>query len=233
MEVAKRLGEEDLELRLKNEQTFPKEQVRLFKKIIGSSHFERVLEVGCNDGFWTYIARKQFDEVILSDVFITSILRDAFLCKGRSSIVRADGGQLPFPDNTFDLVFSIDVMEHVEDHIQFFDEQIRVCKPGGIVLMGTPNLWRPVNMLLKVLGRLEFPRTIGEENYGPVIHEREFSHRDLMRLIEQRSNVIESATVHPCYLGLGLYVGITRIPSPLTNHCQFWFVELKKRQEWT
>ena len=46
---------------------------------------------------------------------------------------------VPYADNTFDIVFSNCVIEHITDARQFFGEVYRVLKPGGIFLAKTPN----------------------------------------------------------------------------------------------
>ena len=45
----------------------------------------------------------------------------------------------PFKDNAFDLVVSIEVLEHVENHYHFISECCRICKPNGRIVMSTPN----------------------------------------------------------------------------------------------
>jgi SAM-dependent methyltransferase len=47
---------------------------------------------------------------------------------------------LPYPDNSFDVVFSVEVMEHIHDHESFFRESLRILKPGGMLLVSTPNI---------------------------------------------------------------------------------------------
>lgn len=51
----------------------------------------------------------------------------------------ADGQRLPFPDNTFDAAVSINVLEHVPDPANFVAEAARVLRPGGWLLVVTPN----------------------------------------------------------------------------------------------
>jgi SAM-dependent methyltransferase len=43
------------------------------------------------------------------------------------------------PDNSFDYVIAIEVLEHVEQDARFVEEVYRVLKPGGVFLMSTPN----------------------------------------------------------------------------------------------
>jgi ubiquinone/menaquinone biosynthesis C-methylase UbiE len=47
--------------------------------------------------------------------------------------------QLPFRDNKFDFIYSIDVIEHLEDPIMALNEYYRVCRSGGFVFIQTPN----------------------------------------------------------------------------------------------
>lgn len=51
---------------------------------------------------------------------------------GRASFVHAPPGPLPFPDESFDVVFSKDALLHVPDKDALFAEIFRVLKPGGM-----------------------------------------------------------------------------------------------------
>jgi SAM-dependent methyltransferase len=59
-----------------------------------------------------------------------------------------DGQSLPFPAESFDAVFSSNVLEHVVNLKQLMREAARVVKPGGVAihLMPTP-LWRLLTLL--------------------------------------------------------------------------------------
>jgi ubiquinone/menaquinone biosynthesis C-methylase UbiE len=54
-------------------------------------------------------------------------------------ILNATGEALPFPDNTFDIVYSSNVLEHVGDPTQVLREAVRVLKPGGTLQIVCPN----------------------------------------------------------------------------------------------
>lgn len=51
----------------------------------------------------------------------------------------ADAGGLPYDDEVFDVVFSDNVLEHLDDPLAVLGEVRRVLKPGGVFLFKTPN----------------------------------------------------------------------------------------------
>src|ERR1035441_10111136 len=53
--------------------------------------------------------------------------------------VRGDLGRLPFASENFDMVISRSVVEHLEDPLRAFQEFRRVLRPGGKVVIVTPN----------------------------------------------------------------------------------------------
>jgi SAM-dependent methyltransferase len=53
----------------------------------------------------------------------------------------ANAGVIPYGDGVFDVVFSDNVLEHLEAPVKVFREVARVLKPGGAFLFKTPNKW--------------------------------------------------------------------------------------------
>jgi len=47
---------------------------------------------------------------------------------------------LPWPGRTFDAVFSTEGIEHLENHFSFLREVCRILKPGGLLILTTPNI---------------------------------------------------------------------------------------------
>jgi 2-polyprenyl-3-methyl-5-hydroxy-6-metoxy-1,4-benzoquinol methylase len=82
---------------------------------------------------------------------------------GRGMVVAASAESLPFPDNSFDIVISMEVLEHVESPTAMLREICRIIRPGGWLYLTCPNYlsfrevhydmaWLP--FLPKTLGRL-------------------------------------------------------------------------------
>ena len=68
------------------------------------------------------------------------VLNNPFL----DEAVCGTGGSIPYPDATFDLVFSDNVLEHLDQPEEVFREVARVLKPGGKFLAKTPNRYHYV-----------------------------------------------------------------------------------------
>ncbi|RLC23098.1 MAG: hypothetical protein DRH56_07985 [Deltaproteobacteria bacterium] len=59
----------------------------------------------------------------------------------RLILVQAEGEGLPFPDGRFDLVLSVTAFEFFPDPQRAVAEMIRVCAPGGRIVVGVLNKW--------------------------------------------------------------------------------------------
>jgi dolichol-phosphate mannosyltransferase len=64
----------------------------------------------------------------------------AFMRKTNQRLVQANGLRLPFPDQAFECVICSEVIEHVpEENGRLVDELSRILKPGGTLVLGTPD----------------------------------------------------------------------------------------------
>jgi SAM-dependent methyltransferase len=68
-------------------------------------------------------------------------IAEAIARYGPLQIPQIAGVTLPFADETFDVVLSFDVFEHIADSDAHLAEVRRVLKPGGWYLLQTPNKW--------------------------------------------------------------------------------------------
>ena len=115
----------------------------------------RVLDVPAGHGaFAQVLLARGCDEIHCLDIHAESFaLRDPRVTFRRHDVIHP----LPFPDGHFDHVFSLEGIEHFENPWTFVRELCRVLKPGGRLLITTPNTFS-VDARLKYLLSGYFPR---------------------------------------------------------------------------
>jgi 2-polyprenyl-6-hydroxyphenyl methylase/3-demethylubiquinone-9 3-methyltransferase len=105
-------------------------------------HGKTALEVGCGGGILTEdVARMGFTTTGIdpSEGSIESAIKHAEESGLEIKYDIGMGEDLPYPDNSFDVLFCCDVLEHVMDLPKVIEEIARVLKPGGLFLYDTLN----------------------------------------------------------------------------------------------
>src|SRR4030042_490857 len=59
------------------------------------------------------------------------------------NLALAASEQMPFPDNSFDVILLHEVIEHVSDDAATLREACRVVRPGGRIVIYAPNRLHP------------------------------------------------------------------------------------------
>lgn len=135
---------------------------------------QNVLDIACGTGYGLGILRSRARHVTGVDVDIEAAWQANKECLGNASVLLADGLVLPFEASAFDVVTSFETLEHLSTRSKFLEELCRVLKPGGRLILSTPNAkyTKPVN------GRPSNP-----------FHVFEYSPQELREEVEQFFNV--------------------------------------------
>jgi len=104
-----------------------------------SFHGGRILDIGCGVGQVVGRLIQLGFEAHGVDVAEANITRAS---KISPRCVLYPGTTLPYPDNFFDAVGALNVLEHVESPESFISEAVRVCKPAGKIVLSSPNFLR-------------------------------------------------------------------------------------------
>jgi len=99
-----------------------------------------VLVNGCGVGMYLSHLAENTEDIAGLDIEFDR-LREAKKLNNR--VVNGKGEKLPFPDNTFDLILSHEVLEHVMDDQVAVNEIVRTLKPGGRLVLFCPNRGYP------------------------------------------------------------------------------------------
>ena len=103
----------------------------------GMKKGQRLLDIGCGRGDFT----KGFKDLGLEVAGIDRERGDSDMFKEIDVRISNDleHDRFPFDDNSFDVVFSKSVIEHIQNPDTFMKEQMRVLKPGGRVVAMVPD----------------------------------------------------------------------------------------------
>jgi len=116
---------------------------RPFLRLKENSKNLKILDAGCGYGHLTGFL-KPWGQVYMVDADAGAV---DFCCRNQSRLVQqALANKLPFKDNTFDFIFSLDLIEHTRDDLSVMRELYRVLRPGGILFITVPAfmcLWGP------------------------------------------------------------------------------------------
>jgi len=114
-----------------------------------------LLDVGCGDGnlLFKYLGYKPQR---FCGVEAVPGLRQKAAEKGIECVAVDLNGVWPYPDNTFDVVHSAQVIEHLHNTRLFVQETLRVLKPGGTAIITSENLTSFINLGAMALGYTPF-----------------------------------------------------------------------------
>ena len=101
---------------------------------------QKILDIGCGKGKFLRACLDQGARSVTGQEFRASHIAHARAREGIADIRSAEThNKEVWPDAEFDVVASLDVVEHVHDLGGFLEECVRVCKPGGVLMHATPG----------------------------------------------------------------------------------------------
>ncbi|MBK1986374.1 methyltransferase domain-containing protein [Sphaerospermopsis aphanizomenoides BCCUSP55] len=212
-------------------------QIDLIEELLnwsGVKDADNILDVGCGiGGSSLYLAEKfnaQSTGITLSPVQAARATQRALEANlgERSHFLVANAQEMPFADDSFDLVWSLESGEHMPDKTQFLQECYRVLKPGGTLIMVT---WchRPTNIspltadeqkhLQDIYRVYCLPYVISLPEYEAIAHQLPLNHirtADWSTAVAPFWNVvIDSAFTPQAFFGL-LFSGWSTIQGALS-----------------
>jgi len=154
---------------------------------------QQIVDVGCGDGSATHLVSNlnAGNTVIGVDWSATALAR----ARARGLLVVQGGVDtcgLPLPDGCADVVIMSELIEHLVDTDAAVDEVRRVLRPGGVLLLSTPNLAVWFNRGLVGLGiqpvfsEVSMRGIYGRPGHEVVGHLRLFTRRALVEFLAAR-----------------------------------------------
>ncbi len=100
---------------------------------------DRALDLGCGIGAFTAMLAEAGAQAVGCDIAEAALRRARAAHPALDFRLAAIGGPLPFEDNSFDVVWASEVIEHVADTARWLSEVRRVLIPRGRLLLTTPS----------------------------------------------------------------------------------------------
>ena len=138
---------------------------------------KKILEVGAGmGGDSIYLAKKGASVTVLdfTKKALQLIRKNATREKVNIGTIQADARRMPFKDNMFDIIFHQGLLEHFKNPKELLEEQKRVLKPGGHLLVDVPQRYTTYTIKKHIL------MWMGKWFAG---WEREFSIHELEHLV--------------------------------------------------
>lgn len=217
-------------------------RLRMILDAAGSRLNGRVLENGCGVGL--YMERlAPLSELVIGLEY--EFDRAQAAGERSAHVLGAASEFLPFPTNSFDVIISHEVLEHVVDDRLAVQEMVRTLRPGGRIVVFVPNRGYPFETHgIHWRGRYRFgniplvnylPRSV-RERLAP--HVRVYSRRDLHRLFHGLPvRIIQSTAIFGAYDNIiachprsgrllrGVLQALERTPLRWFGLSHFWVVE--------
>jgi 2-polyprenyl-3-methyl-5-hydroxy-6-metoxy-1,4-benzoquinol methylase len=203
---------------------------------------KRVLEVACGRGGFARLLASRGAVMFGADFSGTAlqIAQSRVPANGEKSVhmglAQTDAQQLPYSDESFDIIISCETIEHLPCPGSALREMWRVCRTGGLLYLTTPNYFNAMGLYYVYASLRGRPSTPGSDQ--PTDHV--FLFPEIRRLVKQAGWAIvrSDGTIHqfpirpghnPMALpSLESNRSVRRILSPLAFH---YFLMAKKNKE--
>jgi len=204
--------------------------------LLDESPNAKVLDVGCNDGSFTKEIARRINTAKIFGLEIIEEYGKVAYKNNNVNIVVADANRpFPFKDNSFDIIISNDLLEHLSSPDNFIKEAYRVLREGGCCISSTPNLAGIHNIASLILGYQPPTATVSDVfacgnplnpdnrqvySFRPgLAHKRIFTAPALKALFEFHGFKCESLIgtgLHPLPLFVSRYVRVARYSAIIT-----------------
>ncbi len=134
------------ELLAAHDETYLRHYVELVIRYAPSG--SRILDLGCGNGISSRLLNQADFDVVGTDISALFLEETQEWENPKLRYKVCDVLELPFENNSFDMICSNELIEHLPDVETALTEMIRVVRKGGKVVLSGPNLCSPITPFL-------------------------------------------------------------------------------------
>ena len=140
---------------------------------------KKCLDIGPGTGRWLQFLKANKASYLASvDISSEALKRVEPFCDFLEK-KDVENENLSFKNNSFDIIISFMVLEHIRDPQNYISEIIRVAKNDAIILMSIPNIVSFTSRIRVLLGRL--PKAVSSDK----THVKYYTERELIKMFKQ------------------------------------------------
>lgn len=156
---------------------------------------KKVLDIACGEGYGSYLLAGNASFVTGLDIDESTIKAASQKYKtSQLNFITADARVTPLPAHSFDLLVSFETLEHLEEHEQLLEEFKRLLKPGGLLIISTPDK------------DLYSDKT----GYRNPFHKKELNRKEFELLLQKYFSQFRILTQETCHSSLIINTGQSR-----------------------
>lgn len=169
--------------------------------------YTRALEVGPGSGVYLPVLAKLFAEVFATDIEAAFLKHSMPLLESHPNIhlVADDITASILPPQSFDLILCTEVVEHIENSFEAIVGMKRLLKPGGVLVLSTPQRYSPLELAAKIAflpGIIKLVRRIYAEPILETGHINLMTAREVERQLEGAGFLVSERHKSGMYLPL-------------------------------
>ena len=120
--------------------------------------------------------------------------RELFIGNPKVTLQVANVYELPFADESFDVITALGLLEYLDREDVALTEMIRVTKPGGLLILTYPHKWSPwriiIRLTLSLYRLVRPPIKLTHASGHPLVH-REYSERMVKEMLTKKGLAVE------------------------------------------
>jgi 2-polyprenyl-3-methyl-5-hydroxy-6-metoxy-1,4-benzoquinol methylase len=175
------------QLKIFNKTLKKKEKLAIIRKLLPRLTNCHCLDLGCAKGTISYFLKEEGGLWIHEDLDYVNVKTTKELVGGKVAVIPPTS--IPHKSETFDVIVSLDILEHLHNDMNFIHEMARVLKAGGMLILSTPATGR-----FYLVNRLKNLTGLTPDQYGHV--KEGYTLEQLEKMLTEAGLIIEKSTTY-------------------------------------